>query len=335
MTSPQRRRRYNTLSPSFEKEYRFVKEIVLSIKHRTSKYLDTDAPFTETECHECAKFIEDTCTKLNLAAVEILTYNEFVTLMESNHRQRILCIQTDAYHALNKIQKWQDVFRLDAGQSRDQLLLCLYDHVYVLSDTDKKNDLSNANLEGVCDFNKKVQAIRVDINSKVDALKDRLVQQDQKSVPFFKQIQEFASFVDGAREVCLLLHSICDKTLEWMKEEGRYPDVLWQQMTANNAIKEGHTKQLSELRQKRAQLIGAIEKKTRVREQMEKTFGLQNKERRKMKNSRQMLENVISNLEYKLSWNQKEVTCIPKTSPPEKLSRREGRVTFFCLPVCP
>lgn len=328
MTSPPRRKRYNTLSPCFEKEYRFVKDIVLSIKHRTSKYLSTDSLLTENECHECSKFIEDTCTKLNLVAVEILTYNEFVNLIESNHRQRFLCIQTDAYHLLNKIQKWKDEFQLYATQSRDRLLLCLHDHVYVLSDKDQRNELAIVSLEGISDFNKKVQAFRMDVISKMDALKDRLAKWDTMSTPFWKQIHEFPSYADSAREVCLLLHSICDTTLEWMREEGRYPDILWQQMTSNNVIREGHAKQLSELRQKRSQLIVTIEKKTRIRESMERTFGLQNKERRKIKNNRQMLEYVISSLEYKLNSNQKQVTNAPKNSSPEKSPRCEDADTM-------
>lgn len=334
MTSPPRRKRYNTLSPCFEKEYRFVKDIVLSIKHRTSKYLSTDSILTENECHECSKFIQDTCTKLNLVGVEILTYNEFVNLIESNHRQRFLCIQTDAYHLINKIQKWKDEFQLDATQSRDRLLLCLHDHVYVLSDKDQRNELAIFSLEGISDFNKKVQAFRMDVNSKMDALKDRLAQWDTMSKPFWKQIHEFPFYADSTREVCLLLHSICDMTLEWMREEGRYPDILWQQMTSNNVIREGHAKQLSELRQKRSQLIGTIEKKTRIREHMERTFGLQNKERRKIKNNRQMLEYVISSLEYKLNSNKKEVTNTTKNSSPEKSPRCEGTVKICFFHLC-
>lgn len=336
MTSPPRRKRYNTLSPSFEKEYCFVKDIILSIKHRTSRYLDTESGFTDNECHECAKFIADTCTKLNLVAVEILSYNDFVELIARNHRQRILCIQTDAYRALSKIQKWQDDFQLDATQSRDRLLLCLHDHVYMLSSNDQGVNLGDANLERVTDFNKKVQAFKKDVDEKMDTLKDRLELQEETSTPFLKHIKGFTDYVDGAREVCLLLHSICDTTLEWMREEGRYPDVLWQQMTSNNVIRESHADRLSELRQKRAQLVSTIEKKTRVREKMERTFGLQNKERRKMKNSREMLEYVISNLEEKINRNNKDakMSSLSETSPiredPDRIKEKPRALLNNC-----
>ncbi|CAE1143861.1 unnamed protein product [Acanthosepion pharaonis] len=61
---------------------------------------------------------------------------------------------------------------------------------------------------------------------------------------------------------------------------------------------------------------------------MERTFGLQNKERRKIKNNRQMLEYVISSLEYKLNSNKKEVTNTTKNSSPEKSPRCEDPDTM-------